>query len=480
MERAKKLLKKYDKLSIVAKATLWFTVCSIIQKSISMLTTPIFTRLLSEVEYGLYSTYLSWLNIFTVCVSMRLEAGVFNKGMSKYKDNRDGYTSAMQGLTTVTATIALVLYLAFHQYVENFTSLAMPVMLAMFVELYFVPAYNFWIRRMRYDYKYKSVIIVTLSMAVTNAVFGLLAVYLTSGDKGIARIFSVVAAQGLYGIVLYIYNIRKNTKLINGDYWKYALKFNIPLLPHYFSIYALQHSDRIMIQKLCGYADVAKYSVVYNLSMVLNTVIDSINHAIIPWLYRELEEKHFVNIKKKVNVLVGFVALMLIAFILFAPEVMYFMAPDSYAEAVYVIPPVSLSLLFIFIYTLVGNVEFYYDYNKITMYVSICGAVLNIILNWIFIHLFGYIAAAYTTLVCYIVFAVMHFTFASWIVKKKENTQLLDTRFLLFLCTLVVIVSICLSLIYKMPVVRYFLILVMLVIVVIKRKQIMMVIKVFK
>lgn len=467
------LKKKYDGLSIVVKATFWFTVCSILQKSISMLTTPIFTRLLTTEEYGLYSAYLSWVNIFTVCVTLRLEAGTFNKGMAKFKEDRDGYTTAMQGLTTCLTSVALLVYVVFYKVFNNFTGLPTHLMLAMFLEIYCVPAYNFWIRRQRYDFKYRSVILVTLALTLSNAIVGILMVLWSSGDKGEAQIFSVVLVQVVCGLILYLCNLKRCKKLINLTYWKYALGFNLPLLPHYFSLYILQHSDRIMIQKYCGYTDVALYSVVYNLSMVLNTVVDSMNNAIVPWLYRELEEKHFDNIRKKLNVMILAVSGMLLVFILFAPEAIRILAPASYFEAIYIVPPVASSILFIFMYVLFGNIEFYYDYNKLTMFISIIGAALNLILNAIFIPRFGFVAAGYTTLFCYALFALMHCIFSAYITRKKEGLVIFDSGFLLIWCTLFVVIAILLSLIYAHTVLRYALVIGVLIICLINRKRLM-------
>lgn len=470
MKITKKLLHKYSSMSVVLRATFWFTVCSVLQRSISMITTPIFTRLMSTDEYGLYSTYLSWLNIFTVCVTLRLEAGVFNKGMSKFKEDRDGYTSAMQGLTTCITTVALVVYLCFYKYFDNLVGLPQYLMVVMFIEIYCVPSYNFWIRRMRYDFKYRNVVAVTLALTVSNAVVGIIAVLLTHGNKGAARVFSVVLVQAVFGISLYIYNLKKNHGLINLKYWKYALKFNIPLLPHYFSLYILQQSDRIMIQKICGYTSVAMYSVVYNFSMVLNTIIDSLNNAVIPWLYRELENKRFDNLRHKVNLLTIMVGGMLFIFILFAPEVMMILAPSSYYEAVYIIPPVSGSLLFIFLYMLLGNIEFFYDYNKITMFVSAFGAILNIALNWIFIRIYGFIAAGYTTFVCYIIFAIAHYIFVTVITKKKESIIIFDTKFLVTFSVIFILLSMGIALLYDHIVLRYSIVLIIAIVCFIKRK----------
>ena len=65
-----------------------------------MVTTPIFTRILPTEEFGIFNTFQSWNMILTILVTLRLDYGVFNKGMSKYAEHREDYTATMQCLTT--------------------------------------------------------------------------------------------------------------------------------------------------------------------------------------------------------------------------------------------------------------------------------------------------------------------------------------------------------------------------------------------
>ena len=51
----KKAFKKYKCMNIALKAGIWFTICNLLQKGISFITLPIFTRLLNESQYGTYS-----------------------------------------------------------------------------------------------------------------------------------------------------------------------------------------------------------------------------------------------------------------------------------------------------------------------------------------------------------------------------------------------------------------------------------------
>ena len=103
-------------------------------------------------------------------------------------------------------------------------------------------------------------------------------------------------------------------------------------------------------------------------------------------------------------------ALVLMIMIAFAPECIYVFAGNKYTDAVKIIPSVASSLYFIFMYQIFANVEFYYKKNKFIAYASMIGAVLNLVLNYFGIKLFGYIAPGYTTLICYIVFGIAHYS----------------------------------------------------------------------
>ena len=81
MGKLKKLFAKYQNMNKAAKATIWFVICSFFQRGITVLTTPIFTRLLNTEEYGIYSVFSSWLEIFTVIVTMRISYGAYMRNI---------------------------------------------------------------------------------------------------------------------------------------------------------------------------------------------------------------------------------------------------------------------------------------------------------------------------------------------------------------------------------------------------------------
>ena len=111
------------------------------------------------------------------------------------------------------------------------------------------------------------------------------------------------------------------------------------------------------------------------------------------------------------------------------------------------------------------------------MYISGAGAIANLILNYIFIKAFGYIAAAYTTLFCYMIFTISHFIFVNHISEKKCGKKVFNGRCLTILSVALLVGSVVLSLFYNYMLVRYILILVTLILTFVKRKQIADIVK---
>ena len=474
-------LNKYRCLPTAAKATIWFIVCNTLQKGISLLTTPLFTRIMTTEQYGQFNVYNSWLQIITIITTLRLNYAVFNKGMSKYKNDRDCYTATMQGVTLLLAIIAFSIFAVFNKAIAAFIELPFFIILTMFLELSVSPAISFWTLRKRYEYEYIPVVIVTLLMTLINAGIGVIAV-LFSQEKGYARILSCVLVNTVFGMILYIYNKRKAGKnWFKKEYVYFALSFNAPLLIHYFSIYVLDQFDRIMIQKMVSISATALYGVAYSAGLIIKIITQSINSALVPWQYSMLEKRNIKTVDDCLFVVFCFVAGCVLAFSAFAPEVMNILGGSQYYEARYVIAPVALSTFFTFAYTTFANVEFYYDLNKFTMYVSVVGALLNIILNYFGIIFMGYIAAAYTTLICYVLFTYAHYFYMQYSLKKRIGKDYtFNSRRFIALSTIVLLIGTITIYLYDHIIFRYGFILLILSFFFIKRNKIYEMLAIFK
>lgn len=450
-----KLLDKYKKMNVQAKSAIWFAMCSILQKGISFITVPIFTRLLSTEEYGIYSLYLSWLQILTIITSLYLYYGVFNNAMIKYEENRSRYISSMQGLTITITAIVFCVYLVFHEKWQEILGLAPVLIILMFIEMLVTPALSFWSGRQRFEFKYQRLVIVTLGKSVANPILGLIAVSFAN-EKATARIASVVVVEVIFCGMLLIKQFIDGKCFFDKEYWKYALGMAIPLLPHYLSSMILNQGDRIMIDKMVGTSEVAFYSVAYSIGMLVQIFTNAMNNSFTPWIYQKMKTNDFKGIEKTVNMLLLLVAIIALALMFSSPELIRLFGSSEYESAAYVIPPVAASVFFIFLYNILAIPQFYFEKTQFLLVSSISAAVINIGLNYVFIKMFGYIAAGYTTLVCYVLYSIGHYVISSHITRKflSEN-QLFDLRVIGLLSVAVIVVGVFCNFLFDYWYVRY-------------------------
>lgn len=402
-----KLVEKYKKIPLQARASIWYTVCNVLQKGISFLIIPIYIRLLSTAEYGQYTVFQSWRDILIIFTTLNLYCGVFTKAMVDYEDDRDRYTSCMQGLSTVITIGMLFVYMINRTYLNRFLEMDTITMLLLFAYYVFFPAFSFWSVRQRVECKYIRMVVATLLVSVFTPGLSLILLFQTDLREK-AVIWGYLIVQCAVGLFFYVYQYFRGKCFYEKDYWIRALSFNIPLIPHYLSLIILGQTDRIMIQKYCGNEKAGIYSLAYQVSVAMNVLLSAIDNAKVPWTYERLKKQEYKPIQRVTNMLCGLMIFITIGVILLAPEVITLLGTEDYKEAIWIIPAVSVSVYFTFCYKLFSTVEFYYGATKFVMIASSIGALLNIILNAIFIPRYGFIAAGYTTLVCYLVFMVMH------------------------------------------------------------------------
>ena len=125
----KKLLIKYHSLKVQQRAMLWYTFANILIKSIALLSTPIFTRLMTTGEYGTFTIFQSWLNILIIISSLNMFQGGYTKGILKYKDDVDGYTSSSLALTMLITIGWSIVYVFFTKQLNAFFGLSSVLMI---------------------------------------------------------------------------------------------------------------------------------------------------------------------------------------------------------------------------------------------------------------------------------------------------------------------------------------------------------------
>ena len=344
------------------------------------------------------------------------------------------------------------------------------IVLCMIIASWATLIFELWAAQQRVVYKYKALVALTLLTSVAKPLAGIIAVLSTQEYKAEARIISLVAVELVAYTGLFIMFLRKGKVFFHKRFWRYSLSLNVPLIPHYLTRTILHQADRLMIKRMVNYSAAGIYGLAYNLAWMLTLITNALLNTLNPWIFERIKKKEYHRIGSLSYLILSLVAIAGLALIALAPEAVRIFAPVKYHEAIWIIPPVTASVYFLFMYSLFADFEFYFEKSGFMTIASTIGGILNIILNLIFIKLFGYIAAGYTTLFCYFFYAAAHYICMKRIIKKELNgIKVYDLKIIVAISVVFIGLAALLMATYNLLLIRYGIIIISLIVLMVKR-----------
>lgn len=429
------------------KAGIWYLISNFITKGLVFLTIPIFTRILSKQEFGQYSNFITWQNLLMIIVTLELYSTVM-KARFDFNDQIEQYLSTIIIAGTGVTIVCYGVVIAFKDFFVNLFGIEEKYIHILFIYLMVAPALQTLQAKYRIYLKYRMTVFLTMLSSVGSVLFAVLLVSVME-DKLFGRIFGQQFVMVAVNLVLYVLILYQG-KCFKWEYCKYALGFAIPLVPHLLAGNLLGSSDKIMIEKLCGSEDLALYSVAYNCALMAKVLMDSLNQAMIPWLFEKLNSNDEKEIKHISQIYFSIFMLLALGMMLLMPEVILIFGGGSYKEAKFVMPPIIMGLCFQFTYTMYVNIEFYLKKTLNISIGTIGAALVNIILNYIAIKNFGYGAAAYTTMISYGFLLYFHY----FIVKKYGLTVVYKNRYNAKILAVMTVITVIMEFVYMKNVAR--------------------------
>lgn len=467
MKKLKKILDDED--NSVSKAALYYLICQLLIKGVTFITTPIFARLLTKSEFGDVNNFFAWQAILLPLITLDLRVTI-NKARYDFERDNDSYLTSIL-LTSNIITMIMLLIVELNRILfENIFSMSIIYIRIMLIYIIFQTAFDYQQIQYNIFHKYKRFVFYTVLSTVSSVLLSVVLV-LFMKDRYAGRVFGMVIPAVIVDLIIYI-NILNRSNKFQLSYVKYAVFMAIPLIPSALSSTILSTSDRAMITQICGSEQTALYSIAYSVSSIAGILWSALNQAWGPWLYDKFQEKRYVEIKKISKKFALLYAGLIIGIMLIAPEIVYVMGGKVYIEAIGVMPPVILSMVFQFFYSFYFNTEYFYGETYVISIGTTIAALINFGLNYIFIPKYGYIAAAYTTLVGYAIMYVYHYL----IVKiKLKKSFMFDNQFHALVIAVLAIVQLLISFIYNEIIIRYLVIgiyIILFIFICIKNKQI--------
>lgn len=384
-----------------------YTFGSFFNKGIAFFAVPIFTRLLTAADYGTVSTYNAWVSMVSVCIGMTLYMAI-RQSFVDIPKRIDEFHSTVTSFITIVSGTAFLLCLVF----GFVSSVDILLPLLCIIQSYASALIEDYSMYLMMKYKYKCRLIFMIFPNLISVILSIIVVkYFLSTKLYLGRIIPTACVTFFFGMLVLVCVYRK-TRNFDVELLKYGLNISLPLIAHGISLTILSQSDRTMITVFVGSDKTGIYSVVYNFSMIATALTSALAGIWSPWFLKKLKS-HTKNDMKKINEMsklyILFMTIIMCEVIFVAPEVMKILASKAYWEGIKIIPPIVLANLVTFIYSFYVDVEHFHRKTILIALNTTAAAVINIVLNYIFIPYFGYEAAAYTTIVSYSVSLIMHF-----------------------------------------------------------------------
>lgn len=387
-------------------AGIFYLLGNIFDKAIAFITVPIFTRLLSPADYGVVTSYLSWASILSVIITLSISESV-RSAIIDFPEEMDGYMSSMFGLGTLSAIIQTSIISLISLFIPNFLSI--DIILYCCLHAYAVSMITMVQWHLVLDYKY---LLRTFTQSIPNILIIVLSIFWIQQletNKYLGRILPNVIVIFITSLISMIIYWARGRVIYRKEYWNYALKFSIPVIFHLLSTVILSQANRTMILFWWDSSEAGLYGLAYQFGLIPLVMTTTLENLWLPWFTRKYlnKEKQIIN-----QVLSPFVWLSLLAcvvLIMIFYEVLVFMVEPAYYQSAANIPPIIASTYFMFLTSTFVNLEYYLKETRAVATNTIIVAILNIVLNYLFIPQYGAVAASYSSLVSYIALFVLHY-----------------------------------------------------------------------
>lgn len=432
--------------SKVLKAGLGYTIGNYLIKGLSFISIPIYTRLLSTADYGAFNNFMTYEGIFFIIVGCAIHSS-YKSARYKYGLVREGAKIGKDYHSYVSTTIAFVLlcgllwwFLAniFMNYLTGMlkmSCLSINLLVIYSVASELIVCFN---EDISINYEYKSFLLISGINAIGTILISiLLLLTILSKQRYIAMVWGASLPTIFVSIYVIFYFFKRARPNNFTKFIKWGLIYSLPIVPHGLSQVILSQFDKIMITNMVSLAATGIYSFSYNIYTILAVTFSSLDNVWSPWFYEKMRQRNYKNIRYISNIYMILMLFLTVELILVSPELIRILGQKNYWPAEFSAIPVVAGGYFAFLYTIPCEVEYYHEKTKWIAVATSVAAVVNIILNYIFIKEYGYITAAYTTWVTY----MLYFGFHLWMAKKIQGWNLFSIKIILACSFLLIFVS---------------------------------------
>ena len=364
---------------------------------ISFLLLPLYTSKLSTEQYGIYDFLVTWSIFLLPIITLLMEESMFRFLIDAEgtKEKKQIITSTVLYTTfgTVIFSIIAVILLSIIKY-------KYALVFILFIISNILLGLSNSLSRGTGNIKLYSLsnFILGVSTIILNIIF-ILAFKL--GATGL--LWANTIANSLTAItMLYILKMHKyvNRKYISRKVLNKMVRYSIPLVPNNLSWVIISLSDRVMLTHIMGASANGIYSIANKFPNIIHTCYGFFstawNESAAKIVKEENKSKYYNSIYKDVKVFLKAIVLGLIAIMPFAFKIL---VNESYADAYYYIPILAVAIYYTSMSNFYGGIFTAYKQTNVMGTTTLVAAIINVLINLIFIPIWGIYVAAFSTLI---------------------------------------------------------------------------------
>jgi len=413
------------------KQTFIYGLATVLPRMLSFILVPLYTNpeVLSVEEYGRVSFIFAYFVLFNVILAYGMETAFFR--FFNKEDNQEKVTSTSAVSLIISSFALMGIAFLFRYQISSLINIELKYLNLVFVILLFdalVIIPFSWLRATARPMRYAIIKIFNVAINLGLNIFLLLYLKdlsysyslfssICKDDFEISYIFiSNLIASGLTLLLLLpFYTKIKFT--FDTVLWKKMMRYAIPVLIAGIAYSVNETFDRILLEKLlpANIADeqVGMYSACYKLALFMTLFATAFRLGIEPYFFSHSKtENPQKNYAKILEYFVAFGSVILLTVVVFADLIKpYIIQSEAYYEAMWIVPFILLANFCLGIY---HNLSVWYkitDRTKYGAYISIFGAIITIVLNYILIPIIGFKGSAIATLSAYAIMMLASFYF---------------------------------------------------------------------
>jgi O-antigen/teichoic acid export membrane protein len=375
----------------------WIAVGELIGRVFQFLYLKVLTGAIGTENFGIISFAGSNVSFFVLFATLGLDT----YGIREIAKNRDSSSSIVNSILTLRLILAFLAYGILFSYISLSVESEFIRMIMLIIGL------RIMAESLHFSWVFQGLENFKVSALRNTALYffsfvGIYALVSTPDHTTLAVtiLMVVMISVSLAQIIYYVLKIDSIKISINLDAWKKILKQSIPIGISAFFIIVYNNSDMIMIGFMRGNIETGLYSAAFKILTIAIIPSGLIQQIFYPKLSKFANPEDSLKILiKYIQILFSLAVFIAGSFYIYAKELILFQFHEEYLASVPALEIMTMKIFLSFAAVTFTTSLLASSKQNFVMKAVAFSALLNIILNFVLIPDFGFIGAAWTTVI---------------------------------------------------------------------------------